>query len=433
MPGSPTADNELADLASLPDSEEYKTDPSTGPALDSLLAEATGEKAEPEEEIKPKPKADAKPETKSEPKPEAEAKPETKEVAAPVEKEAAAEIPPKDTFDSVEVPPYTKPKTSEAFAQVKLLARERIAAVEKDREELRAKIHELESKPAPTLDPEIEKELKELRSFREKLDVEAHPSFKTWDVSIAKNVDSIYAKLRAANVQEESIKKIKELGGPSEVDWEPLQEKIPAPIRRYIEGKLFENEDFAEKKRQAIDEAKKNTSEFLRTRSEEFSGKASKFTEDAKKEYAALTPELKWFSEKTAEAKATPEEKAATDSHNKFVKDTRAVVEAVLTDTTPESRAILAIGYAQLQKVRADHVALVRASEKISIDHKAEVAALNATLKERDEFIAKIKKSSKLPNTSAPDLGEVKKKVDYSETSSDALDRLHREVVAAQD
>lgn len=431
MPAPPTADNELADLTSLPDSEEYKSDPSTGPALDSLLAEATGQKPEAEEEIKPKSKPE--PEAKPAVEPPPETKPETKEVSAPAEKEATP--PPKDTFDSVEVPPYTKPKTSEAFAQVKLLARERIAAGEKERDELRAKIAELESKPAPpSIDPDIEKELKELRSFREKLDVEAHPSFKTWDVSIAKNVDSIYAKLRAANVQEESIKKIKELGGPSEVDWEPLQEKIPAPIRRYIEGKLFENEDFAEKKRQAIDEAKKNSAEFLRTRSEEFSGKESKFTEEAKKEYAALTPELKWMTEKTAPATATPEEKAAAETHNKFVKDTRAVVEAVLTDTTPESRAILAIGYAQLQKVRADHVALVRASEKISADHKAEIDALNATIAERDAFIAKVKKSSKLPTTSAPDLGEVtKKKVDYSETASEALDRLHREVVAAQD
>jgi hypothetical protein len=89
-------------------------------------------------------------------------------------------------------------------------------------------------------------------------------------------------------------------------------------------------------------------------------------------------------------------------------------------------RAILIAGFAQLMKTRTD-------LEDIKAEKDAELAKLNATLKERDDFIARIKKSSTgRLNSAAPSPGDPKPapKVDYHEDGASAVERLYREAQA---
>lgn len=434
MPSTTTNETGLTDLASVPGGEKPTIDPESADALDALFAQATVKPDEKADESAPEEKPDEKAAPTAEEKPEAEEKPPVaEETSEPVAEEKPAPV--TDSLDSVELPPYTKPKTGEAFAQVKAIARERIASVEKERDALKAQIAELEGKVSQGLPPETEKELSELREFRQKLDVEAHPSFKSWDAQITQNTESIYAKLKAAGVAEASIKKIQELGGPSEVDWEPLAAKLPSQLKRYIEGKIYENEDLGEKKRVAMEDAKRNASEFLRTQSQSQ-------TTAARKEYESFLPRLKWFNEQSVAPTATPEEKAAAETHNKFVKETRQLMDETLNDDSPKTRAILAIGYAQLQKTKADYDALVAASKTVSEKHQAEVTqvktevtSLKAELKKAKEFIAKIKGASTANlDTSAPS-GDARPraKADLSEHGGDAIDRLLKETLASRE
>jgi hypothetical protein len=169
----------------------------------------------------------------------------------------------------------------------------------------------------------VAKELEELRAFRLKLDVEADPSFKKFDEQVTANVESIYSKLRAAGVGEESIKKIQELGGPGEVDWDSLSSKLNPQLKRYIDGKLFENEDLVEKKKQAIEAAKKNAGEFLKTREQEL-GKSTEANRKATEtEINGMLPQMPWLKEREITANAKPEEKASAESHNKLISEIR--------------------------------------------------------------------------------------------------------------
>src|SRR6185503_12501391 len=99
---------------------------------------------------------------------------------------------PTDDFDAITLPPYSKPKTNESFDKLKTLARERVAAAEQERDALKKERDELAAKLGNGIPVELESELKELRSFRSKLDVEADPEFKTFDKTIADNTESIY-------------------------------------------------------------------------------------------------------------------------------------------------------------------------------------------------------------------------------------------------
>src|SRR6185503_19619894 len=180
--------------------------------------------------------------------------------------------------------------------------RERVAAAEQERDALKKERDELAAKLGNGIPVELESELKELRSFRSKLDVEADPEFKTFDKTIADNTESIYARLKADGFTDEHIAKIKALGGPSEVDWDAV--KMDGRLKRFVDAKIIENENTLEKKNKAIAEAK-------------------------------------------AKDGATAAEKSAVESHNKLVKESNEFLAQAVADNSPELRSLLAVGYVQ--------------------------------------------------------------------------------------
>lgn len=396
----------------------------TNSALDDLLKQA--EVTEGDEIPLDEPAAPVKPATPPDPaKPAADPVAPVADPAKPGLDPAKPNIP-DDDFEKVVLPPYTKPKSVEAFATVKQMAREKLAAVEREKAELTAKLAAAEAATKPVATPEAEKELTDLRNFRLKFDVEADPSFKAWDTSIKENEELIYAKMKAAGVDEASIKKIQELGGPGVIDWEALASKFPAPLKRYIEGKVFENEDLAEKKKAAVAEAQKNSAEFVRTRQEEI----YKGTEGRQKETLAafdeFRPNMAWLKEAPIPPTATPEEKAKLEASNALVKQVETDMQEAFSDDSPRMRAILISGFAQLMRLRTEHDAVIAT-------HKAEVDKLNASIKEKDAFIARIKNSSTARLSSASPEGKPKAKVDLNEDAASALDRHYKEALAAQE
>ena len=407
--------------------------PDTSNALDELLKQT---QKTPEQLAEETAEAERAAEKAKEKTPEQLA--EEKAAADKAEADRAAAEKSKDPFDAVELPPYTKPKAAEAFATVKTLARERIAAAEEKARVLAEELAAANKKAgeAGKLPPEVEKELIELREFRQKLDVEADPSFREFDSKITSNDELIYAKLKQAGVDDAGIDKIKKFGGPKELDLESLGDKLPAPIRRYIEGKVFENEDLAAKKDQAIAQAKKNAGEFLKAREEATQTSAASRQKAVETQITEMRPQLAWLQPKDIPANAKPEEKAALQAHNAFVAKIEGDLKDVIADDSPTMRAILVLGYAQLHKVRDDLAAEKAASKKAEDAHKAALAEVEGKLKKAEDLIARIKGSSttRLRDSSAPGAGDpkAKAKVNLNEDTGSALDRLRAEHEAAK-
>lgn len=424
----PGPTDDLTDLSTLQSGEGTpSTDPDSSIALDDLLKKATTEEAEKKEDETVAKDAAAKKKAEDE---AAAAKPGSEELpdlgAAGKKAEVKEEAPKPDDFDAIELPPHSKPKASESFEKVKTLARERITATTKERDELREKLSKAEEAAKGGVSSEERKELEELRSFRQKMDVEADPSFKQWDSKIAENLASVTAKLKAHGFTEDHFKQIEKHGGIAAIDWDGLGDKLPSNLKKYIENKVFENEDLAEKKKVSIEAAKKNAGEFLATRQKEADAGSEKFTKEATSEFEILVPKMEWLVEKTAAKDAKPEEKASIEAHNKLVKEVRADVAEAIADDSPKMRAILAVGWAQLKKLRVEH-------EGLRVVTTAKIAALEKDLAEKTAHLERIKKSSttRLRDSSAPD-GKEKSapKSDLTEHGSDALDRLRAEAEA---
>lgn len=338
--------------------------------------------------------------------------------------------PAKDEFDAVQLPPYTKSEVSQSFDNLKKASRERVAAVQKEREELAAKVKELETRPA--VDPKLEAELKELREFRQKMDVEADPTFKEYIEESKANEDSIWAKLKEAGASEDALKKMKDIGS-KDLDWEIILEKLPPVTRRYVENKLAVNEDLQDQRTRALENAKKNASEFLADREKQSTQGELAHYAKAEEHFNKVSVQLPWFKLQKAEAAATPEQKAAIEAENKFYLQTQDQVTRMLKDPSPEMRSIAALGYAQMLRLQAEIPSLQaeHESEKKSLTEK--IAALEAQVKEKDDFIARVKGASRtsLRDGSAPsNPGAAASQPTLNESGNVAVDRLRAQQLA---
>lgn len=332
---------------------------------------------------------------------------------------------PADPFD-VAPPANLKPKAAEAFENVKRLAKEKVATLQAERDELDKKYKELSEK-AGRVDPKVEQELKELREFRRKLDVEADPEFKKFDDEHNSNAESIYGRLKAVGVADTTIEKIKGMGGIFKVQWDPILEKIPSQARRFIEVKLTQLEDLRDKKAAAVAAAKKNSEEFLTQRAQAGEQSKQAFRAQASKSLDSMLPKMDWFVEKKPTDKSTEAEKASIVEHNKMLNDTKEAIKEAMEDDSPEMRSFLAVGLAQLMKLRVDYTSAISS-------HKAEVEKLTAELTAAKALLEKVKKGStnRLRETPATTNAPNAVGAGINEKPGDALDRHRAEVEAKQ-
>jgi len=351
--------------------------------------------------------------------------------AAPVVTPAAPVVPEpvKDEFDAVQLPPHTKSEVAQSFDKLKQTSRDRLAALAKERDEAAARAKELESRPA--VDPKVEAELKELREFRQKMDVEADPTFKEYIQESQANDTAIWTKLKEAGANDATLEKMKSIG-TKELDWEIILEKLPPVTRRYVENKLAVNEDLHDQRARAIEAAKSNASEFLAEREKSQTQDELAHYARAEEHFGKVSTQLPWFQIQKVEATATPEQRAAIEAENKFYLATRDQVTKMLKDPSPEMRSIAALGYAQMLRLQEEIPALQaeHAAEKKGLAD--EVAKLTAQIKEKDEFIARLKGASRtvLREGTAPAPGGAAAQPTIHEHGSVAIDRLRAEQTA---
>ncbi len=403
------------DLTLLP-----KDLPGSGDALDALLAAAGAEAGATPEEISAA--ASAKPGQRNAPAPvttsvddaadqakaaadkeeadKAAAKVEADKVAADkaaADAAAAATTPPvtpqatppvADPLDAVALPPHTSVKAGEQFAKLKSVAKENQTALQKQIAERDAKIAEsaaeLEKLRAESgkLPNNAAAELEELRKFKLSHDVESDPSFKEHGTALEANNASIYKKLEQAGYTAENIERIKELGGPDKIEWEPLLAKLNIQTRRFIEAKLVDNVNLADKREEALVAAKANAAGFLQERT-------AKETSTLINTANSYLKNLPWTAERAIPATATPEQKAELEAANTLARDSIGKLKTYLADRSPARLAELAVGTIIAHKYQADVNSLTAKLTSVNTTH---AAALDVVTKERDALKAELAK-----------------------------------------
>lgn len=258
-----------------------------------------------------------------------------------------------ETFfkDAPKLPPNASTKSTEAFRDVKLRAMKDISDRDAEIEKLKKEIAARDEKLKNPLTPEAQEEIKSLREFKAKLDVESDPKFKEFDKNADATREFIYAQIRQnPNVQADKlIEKIKSFGGPEMVQWKAIFEGMNDPTaQRIIESSLAEIEKVKFLKSQAIQNAKKNVDEYVKTQAEQATKAATSHRDATKAELALLTPNLDFLKEKPVDEKADESTRKGIESENAWVKETNGFIQQALNDDSPQMRALQIAGMAQL-------------------------------------------------------------------------------------
>lgn len=329
--------------------------------------------------------------------------------------------------DSPSLPPNASVKSGEAFSSVKLTAAREVSRLEAEKEELAKKLAAAEAKASTPIPPELEQELKTLREFRAKLDIEADPKFKEFDKEADSANEFIYSQLKKSPVvTDDVIADIKKHGGPLAVNMEKILTAVNDPlIRRLVESKLGDVEMIRYKKEQAVKSTKENISKYIEERETEWTKAASSHNDRTKQNLEALAAKIDWLNQKTVDPKLDANAKKAIEDHNAYATQMRKELETAITDDSPEMRATLMIGMVQLFRLQASHEHATKRAD-----------AAEAALKTANETITKLKSASRtrLPDSGAPitPATPVKKEPDYNESASAAIDRMRQEKLKAQ-
>lgn len=338
-------------------------------------------------------------------------KPEAKPAAAP------------DETDEIKLRSDASPKTRETFEQLKTTYKARVDVATQRANELEARVKELEGKIAtvPTVPPELEAEVKELRSFRAQFDTENDPTFKSkFDAKLEANYNDIYAKLTDHGLPAADLANLKGLP-PAERDVEidgllTKLEKSPAS-KRFIEAKLIDNQAVLDQRKKELAEARANADTILKQKAQEPQVNLQQRVEGIGKILKPIIANLPWMHTKDIPATAGPEEKKALEAANAFALETQGYLKTAVLDDSIESRANAAIALPLAHHYKAQ-------LDILTPKYDAVVKELNA--------IKAASRTSRTAQTAAKPApaGGQPAAVDTTKTSGDRVDDLFAQVQA---
>lgn len=336
-----------------------------------------------------------------------------------------------DPFPDEQLPAGSRGKSAEAFAKVKLLAAQEIAKLSTRTVELETKIKEYEEKLKNPIPAELENEIKELRAFRAKLDIEVDPRWKEFDKRADGTAEFIYSQLKqhSSVIDADTIEQIKKFGGPLGVNMQKILDAINDPnTSRMVQAKLADLAQIRFEKEQAKNSAKANADEYLTARSKEMEQATVQHTELTKQAYAEITKKMEWLVPRQATKDATEDDKKAIAEHNKWVEDTNKELAIAAQDDSPQMRAIMLAGMSQLFYIQREH-------GKLKTESAKQISDLEGKLKAANDTIERFKRSSTTRIRDVPTTGQVpaaKEVINPNMTAAESLDALARKVTEAR-
>jgi hypothetical protein len=320
--------------------------------------------------------------------------------------------------DTPQLPQGASTKSHEAFASIKIKAAQDLSARDKQIDELKKQLAERDEKLKSPVPPELLKELEDSRAFRAKLDVDADPKFKSFDDSINKTRDFIYAQFRnIPGVTDATIEAVKKAGGPDKIMLDTFFKEVQDPaLQRLVESKVADIKQKQYEKQQAVDAAKGDVQTYLKQREEELVNQGKAHFENTRTELAPILDSMDFLRE-------LPAEDPKAKEHNAKIEGYTQEIVGALNDNSPKMRAVLIGATIRLFHERAVHAGVVTERDGL----KKANAELTAQ-------IDKIKSSAttRLRESAAPVDGKMpsadKSDVNFTERPQDALDRLAKQI-----
>lgn len=406
---------------------EKAFDKAFGPLSDSPKAAAQSDATAPTEIPAKEPEA-AEPPVETEPK---EGHPEqtstslgSKEEPSPKSEETApATAPahpddePDEELDKLRLHPDSRPETIRTFRQIRgmLKQEKKITTQLRERvEKNEAELATARSTVRPVNDPQVQKELEDLRSFRTKHQVFDDSGYQQqYEQPVRTLFDEIVSdvkKLAPDQAQAEEWEKQIRAAGPDRLDrnyWnegvinqcaDPInKERLVRKISMLLEAQDKRN-DFRQKMATEPDA-------FDRFRVEQAADYWKGFTSEAEDEAKKLIPTLgEWASPRDVALAKTAQERAAAEAHNKLYKEYEEVFQKALTDAAtqgPRGMTRIAVQAVLAEKYKRDNDTLsaqlkkVQAELKLAQDELNKIAGVRSTVSKSSGASSAAKSSDK--------------------------------------
>lgn len=325
-----------------------------------------------------------------------------------------------------DLPPETSVKAKDAFSALKSQALKDISERELKIAELNKQLTEAKEAAARPTPEQLakDKELETLRTHLAKIDVEFDPKFKEFDGKVKQIEDYVFAELKKNPVvTDDIITEIKKFGGLANVNLGKLFEAMKDPAtQRIVESKIADVRMLQYQKEQTLKSTKDNVTQYMQERQKAFADAVEGHTKQTEAHLNQFLGALDWMKEKTADTNAKPEDAAAVKAHNDMVGIIKRDVADAMRDDSPQMRATLLTGYANM--VRLQNVTTTQA---------AQIETLTKELTAATTKLAAIKNSatSRLRESGAPASGALPKPPtanQFTTPAADALDRIARQV-----
>lgn len=335
-------------------------------------------------------------------------------------KEDKKEEPAKETAKEDEVPedeltvlPHDKPKTAK---RIQALLK-KIDAINSESVKTKAEVTEKANKLAelekklnevktvdPRTDEAIKKQLDELAMYRRRYDLEKDPEINTkFNTRIEQSENSIISSLKARNAGEGLLALIKSEGGwlnfsnsakqitladgtvatQAEIS-ERILQALPLGERKAIEAAMVDQintkrdkDSFFEKEQKTATEYFKNLEEQQKKQAEAQQGQVQEITKKIDGWLKETAEKNEWLKEKPIPEKATPEQKAAIESDNKYTRQLNSLLKKSLQTKDVDESLELVLDSVRYYQERREKTRLADENAKLKADLEKAQSEIN--------------------------------------------------------
>ena len=258
-------------------------------------------------------------------------------------------------------------------------------------ETFRQRVEELEKRTSAELPAEEKKELEELRTFRKIFDTENDPEFKKqFDERISSVDEDVFAILKNNGLPEETEKQMRDLGlgKVNSKFWEQqILPRLPFVDQERVRRRLAERADVDDQRVKEVEKFQSQREQTLREREERQLEQFRQEQQVVVQHVEEIRKGIPWANPLEIPSKATKEERARIEAHNKYVEELEFRFQDALYPATPAARA----------EIAAAAVASTHLASSVN-DLGARLKTSNERVKQLEQELSKIKSAGRIPS-----------------------------------
>ncbi len=316
-------------------------------------------------------------------------------------------------LDKIEPPRGTSPKNLVNFKQLADTAKHWKTKHDAETAQLKTEIEQLKTKTV-SMPPEVETELKDLRTFRKIHDAENDPEFKKqFDEKISGLDDQIIKILTDTGLTAEMAAKVREVGIPKAIGWlnKEVLPKLDDVTRDRVTRRLSERADVDDQRSAEVAKFSEKREQYIQQQEKEQTERFQQDQQQIETHVKEIIKDVPWAKPVEIPPNASADEKKRLEAHNQGVEQLGIRFNEALYPATPKARAEIAAA-AVASTVLSSQLATARTQLK----------ATETKLAAASQELIKLKSAGRIPEPTDAKLKKDDEQDTLSMAPDDAID-----------